>query len=92
LKALGAVSGCVGPTDEPETAKQLQENTLKSYTLEACGDKDAQRILRNGEIVAFALRLSNGKWGAYDAEDKPITNAKFSSANAVLKWFVMVKE
>jgi hypothetical protein len=38
-------------------------------------DADTQRIMLDGEMVAIALRLSNGRWGLYGAGDeRKLTN------------------
>jgi hypothetical protein len=49
-------------------------------------DNDAWRIMRDGEIIGFALALSNGRWGAFDAHDRPLCGLKFASPRQVRDW------
>jgi len=50
-------------------------------------NKDAYRITKDGEIVAFALRMSNDKWGAFDANERRITGRTFEKPKDVRDWF-----
>jgi hypothetical protein len=46
---------------------------------------DAKRILKDGQLVAFALALANGRWGLYDRDDKKLTVETFATPKAALK-------
>ena len=49
--------------------------------------KDAYQILDDGGVVAFlALRLANGKWGAYDSNDARLTKQVFETPKDVLSY------
>lgn len=49
--------------------------------------KDVYQILDDGCVVAFlALRLANGKWGAYDSNDGRLTKQAFETPKDVLSY------
>jgi hypothetical protein len=49
-------------------------------------DKDVQRIMCGESIVAFALRLCSGKWGAYDISEDRLTEEVFNKPQDVCNW------
>ena len=46
-------------------------------------DKNCQRLLVNGEIIGFALQLSDGRWGLFDPDDKRLTKLAFRTPRDV---------
>ncbi len=47
-------------------------------------DKDCYQLREeNGTVVAFALRLTNGLWGLFDTNDKPLSKAYFDKPERV---------
>jgi len=50
-------------------------------------DKDCYRIMEGTAIVGFAMRMSNGKWGAYTTDDIRLTRLTFSKPAEVRDWF-----
>ena len=57
-----------------------------TYKLESY-NADAKRILKDGQLVAFALRRSNGRWGLYDHDDKRIVGGTFPTPKRALERF-----
>lgn len=56
--------------------------TLQKY------DKDCHRIIGDeGEILAFALRLANGRWGLFDRFDKRMSSVSCAKPANVLTLF-----
>lgn len=55
--------------------------------LETCGDPNARRIEAGGDLIGFAVKLSNGRWGAYDTRERPLTKRTFANPKTVLRWF-----
>lgn len=56
--------------------------------LEKIGDPDAQRITCDDEILGFALKFSNGTWGAFNPDqDQRLTGEAFKTPARVWKWF-----
>lgn len=60
--------------------------------MEATGDPCAKRIVNynrepGGQLVGFALQMSNGRWGVFGPDDKPLIKNTLPTAKAVLKWF-----
>lgn len=50
-------------------------------------NNDAYQILNGTGAVAFmALRLANGKWGAYDGSDVRLTRQAFYTPKDVRGW------
>jgi len=59
----------------------------EKFKIEATGDPCAKRILRDGQIVAMALQMSNSTWGAYEADSETrATPLSFGSAIEVRNW------
>lgn len=48
-------------------------------------------LLDDGEIVGFAIKLSNGKWCMTDIEDRRMDHIQYGSANEVAKCFSAVR-
>lgn len=48
---------------------------------------DASRIQRGDEIVAMALKLTNGRWGLYDCNEQKLTPTTYKSARDVAAAF-----
>jgi hypothetical protein len=57
------------------------------FRAEANGNKDHRRIMRDEEQVGQALRLTNDHWGAYDMNDRKLTEVTFKDAKGVRDWF-----
>lgn len=59
----------------------------EKFKIEAASDPCVKRILRDGQIVAMALKMSNSSWGAYEADSETrATPLSFASATEVLNW------
>ena len=50
-------------------------------------DKNCYRILVDGHIVAFALRMANARWALYDINDKRISKISFAKPKEVAEYF-----
>ena len=44
--------------------------------IESAG-RDAKRLVRGGKTVGMLLRLSDDRWGIYDAEERRLTMARY---------------
>lgn len=50
-------------------------------------DSDAYQILDEaGTVIYFALRLTNGRWGAYDRAEARLTKQTFNKPKDVLAY------
>lgn len=54
--------------------------------LVACGKDVYQIVDQAGSITAFALRLTNGRWGAYDRAEARLTKQTFDKPKDVLAY------
>jgi hypothetical protein len=54
-------------------------------------DSDCFRLLEDGVIVGFALRLTNGKWVMTDTKDRHMDSIHYESPNEVAKCFSTVR-
>lgn len=61
------------------------ERIAKSLTIERY-DKDASRIMRNGEVVGMILRHCDDRWSLNDRDEKRVIGMRFSSANAAFRF------
>lgn len=50
-------------------------------------DKDCYRIMRDGEVVGEALRLTTGRWGLFDCEGRRLSGQTFEKPNEVAAAF-----
>lgn len=49
---------------------------------------DAYRIDdEQGDVVYMAIRLTNDRWGAFDADEKRVNTEEYASPTAVLGYF-----
>lgn len=53
--------------------------------------RDVFRILEDGELVGFAIRLTNGKWSMTDSCDRKMDTVQYGTANEVAKCFSVVR-
>jgi hypothetical protein len=61
---------------------------MTKHSVESTGFSPSKRIiLGEGNIVGLALALSDGRWGAFSLEERPLTERRFPSPQAVAKWF-----
>lgn len=47
----------------------------------------SSRVIDNGVLIGFALQLANGRWGAFDPQDRRLSKLSFASAKDVLAYF-----
>lgn len=60
---------------------------MSDLRVERAGYGDTRRIVReDGSVVALALMLMNGKWGAFDGDEKRLTVEQFKTPLAVRAW------
>ena len=41
---------------------------------------DAMRLMRGPHVVGMLLKMSNGRWGIYDRNERPLTKATYLQA------------
>ena len=52
------------------------------------GDASVRRIVRDGSIVAFAMKMSNGQWGVFDLKmEHSLTSERFRTPALAAVWF-----
>lgn len=52
------------------------------------GDASVRRIVRDGTIAAFAMKMADGSWGVFDLEMKnSLTSDRFDTAAKAASWF-----
>ena len=57
------------------------------YTVERTGERHSRRIVRDGQIIGFALATLNGGWLPADANGKVLNRFAMSSPTRVRQWF-----
>lgn len=60
---------------------------MTAITTQANGCADHRLIMRGDEQIGQALRMANGKWGAFGMDDKGLTVERFKNPKAVAAWF-----
>lgn len=52
---------------------------------------DVYRLMEEGRIVGFALRLANGQWSMTDLEDRKMDDVTYASPGEVARCFGVVR-
>lgn len=59
---------------------------MSEFRLETA-DKNAKRIMDGSSIVGWVLRLTNGTWGLYDADEQRVWHLNFVTPKTALRRF-----
>ena len=50
-------------------------------------DNNVYRVMNDGILTGMALKLANGRWGAFNPCEQKISDLTFASAKDVLAYF-----
>ena len=62
------------------------KSATKSFKVEYA-DRNAWRIINDGQIVGFAVKMSSGGWRPADREFNLLSAASLANPNEVAAWF-----
>ena len=69
-------------------SKLTTDEIAKLGVIVEYANADAWRVIIAGQLVGFALRMSGGGWGAFDANDRRVTGQHFKRPLMVGKHFL----
>jgi hypothetical protein len=63
----------------------LRSEPVSEMTMERFGNRDAVRLVRDGEVIGMLLRMCNDTWGIFDSREREVSSRRFPTAKAAFK-------